>query len=205
MRFGSQGRRRINVRVCRVAAMPAPRYYSIATGHLCCPSCRVNHMEDPPHHCDCIFFDCLGHVPMLNRPCFLPSTVHSSSTDSTADSSNGSIRPIGKLSGKLLYLQEVDWEGTATIFASKPGTLPLRTALRYSMRCPFDEILGFRVFMLLRRGVARYRLVARCKKAVYLVQFLQFHDVVRARACSTNLRRSISPNAPDFLWCETLR
>ena len=189
MRFGSQGRRRINVRVCRVAAMPAPRYYGIATGHLCCPSCRVNHMEDPPHHCDCIFFDCLGHVPMLNRPCFLPSTV----------------RPIGKLSGKLLYLQEVDWEGTATIFASKPGTPPLRTALRHSMRVPFDKILGFRVFMLLRRGVARYRLVARCKKAVYLVQFLQFHDVVRARACSTNLRRSISPNAPDFLWCETLR
>ena len=114
---------------------------------------------------------------MLNRPCFLPSTLHSSSTDSTADSSNGSIRPIGKLSGKLLYLQGVDWEGTATIFASKPGTLALRTALRDSMRCPFDEILGFRVFMLLRRGVARYRLVARCKKAVYLVQFLQLRDV----------------------------
>ena len=40
---------------------------------------------------------------------------------------------------------------------------------------------------------------------VYLVQFLQFHDVVRARACNANLRKSIGPNAPDFLWCETLR
>ena len=67
-----------------------------------------------------------------------------------------------------------------------------------------ERTMGIGVFLTLRPSIRRYRLVIRCRKAVYLARFLQCRDVMHARLCSRGLRASVSPSAVDYDWCRPL-
>ena len=66
------------------------------------------------------------------------------------------------------------------------------------------DVIGTGAFLPLRQGIRRYRLVIRCRKAVYLARFLQCRDVVHACLCSRGLRACVSPSAVDDDWCRFL-
>ena len=69
----------------------------------------------------------------------------------------------------------------------------------------YHELVGFSVFMSLKRGVRKYREARRRWNAIHVASFLRLSDLTRMRWSSKAVRADVSPNAEPCAWCDALR
>ena len=136
--------------------------------------------------CRCIFLGVDGRPLLPKRICFaLPNALDVSGGDIVHASAEDVVFNIAEMCRTgLVLLESVN-------------------TFRFRIYRHFD-VMSIGAFLPLRPCIRIHRLYIRCRRAVYLAQFLQCKDVTHVRLCSRGLRANVSPNAVDYDWCRPL-